>query len=230
MHDASLQPAAVRAVIFDMDGTLTRSTLDFDAIRADIGLAAGPILEAMRDMAPDDRARAEEILHRHESSDAASSVLQPYAADVVAALRARGIRVALMTRNSAASLDTFLARHGIAFDLTRTREDGPCKPSPEPVLDICRRLRVSPSQTWVVGDFHFDILCGRAAGCRTILFLEPGATRHPWADEADVVIHDLREILAQLDPSSLSPSAASDGCAQARTALPLVDRAHRIRE
>ncbi len=191
--------AACRAIIFDMDGTLTRSTLDFDAIRADIGLPSGPILEAIRQMLPEDRARAEEILDRHEASDATSSVLQPHAAEVVAGVRQRGVKVALMTRNSARSLATFASRHRVEFDLTWTRENGPCKPSPEPVYEICRQLSVTPQETWVIGDFHYDILCGRAAGCRTILFLEPGMRRQPWADEADVVIRDLREIVALLD-------------------------------
>ena len=47
----------MRAVIFDMDGTLTKPCLDFDAIRAEMGLSGEPILEAMARMTPDERAR-----------------------------------------------------------------------------------------------------------------------------------------------------------------------------
>src|SRR5262249_26341855 len=89
-----------KAVIFVMDGTLTRSTLDFDLIRAEIGIAEGPILEAVAQMPPEDRARAELILRRHESAASAANELQPGAAKVVAAIRAARIPVALMTQNS----------------------------------------------------------------------------------------------------------------------------------
>ena len=51
-------------IIFDLDGTLTKPVLDFDAIRAEIGGIEGPILEAMVDLSPEDRARAELIVAR----------------------------------------------------------------------------------------------------------------------------------------------------------------------
>ena len=42
----------IRAVIFDLDGTITEPYLDFDAIREEIGLGknGGPVLEAMEKM------------------------------------------------------------------------------------------------------------------------------------------------------------------------------------
>jgi HAD superfamily hydrolase (TIGR01509 family) len=136
-----------RAVIFDMDGTLTRPILDFDRIREEIGLPNEPILEAVRQLPPEDRARAEAILLRHEAVAAAESELQAGAAEVVAVIRAAGISVALMTRNSRESTRAFQDRHGFSFDMVRTREDGPMKPSPEPVLTICRALGVEPAAT-----------------------------------------------------------------------------------
>ena len=36
-----------RAILFDMDGTLTQPIIDFAAIKHDIGLGNGPILEAI---------------------------------------------------------------------------------------------------------------------------------------------------------------------------------------
>ena len=42
----------IKAVIFDLDGTITEPFLDFDAIRREIGLSpeAGTLLEAMEKM------------------------------------------------------------------------------------------------------------------------------------------------------------------------------------
>jgi D-glycero-D-manno-heptose 1,7-bisphosphate phosphatase len=49
---------------------------------------------------------------------------------------------------------------------------GPCvcrKPSPYFLLKAMKEFGVDPEQSWMVGDRTTDILCGRAAGVRTIL-------------------------------------------------------------
>ena len=204
MEDASRNHAVgtsrASAVLFDLDGTLTQPTFDFDLIRREIGLPTEPrtpILEAMELMTPADRARAEAILHRHEREAAETSLLWDDARHVLAAIRGAGVPVAVMTRNSRQSVDTVLARHGLSFDAEYTREDGPVKPSPEPVLILCRRLEVDPARTWVVGDYLFDIQSGNAAGAVTVLMLG-GASLPPWSDQARHVIRRLAELLPLL--------------------------------
>jgi HAD superfamily hydrolase (TIGR01549 family) len=187
-----------RVIIFDMDGTLTRSVLDFDLIRKDIGLPHEPILEAILKLPPDERLRAEEILHRHEARAAEMSELQEGAAEVVATIREKGLPVALMTRNSRWSVSAFLASHKMTFDLIRTREDGPMKPSPEPVHEICKTFDRQARDAWVIGDFRFDIQCGMAAGSTTVLFVEPGAPTPEWSGEANHVITRLADLLTLL--------------------------------
>jgi HAD superfamily hydrolase (TIGR01549 family) len=152
----------------------------------------------MERMPPAARRRAEAILHRHEASAAATSDLQPGADEVVAALRRHRWPIALMTRNSRDSVRQFLERHRLTFDVVRTREDGRIKPDPGPVHDICEALGGRGEDAWVVGDFHFDILCGRAAGSRTVLYLEPLLPRPEWADEADYCISHLPDLLGIL--------------------------------
>lgn len=185
------------AVIFDFDGTLTKPHLDFDAIRADIGVG-GPILEAMAGMDGRQRERAERILLEHEWQAARHAVLQEDAAEVVAACRATGRPVAILTRNARAPVQDVLSRFSIQVDALRTREDGATKPSPEPVLAICRTLGTEARSSWVVGDFLFDVQSGSKAGARTVLMIGDGATP-PYAHEADHVIRRLRELLPLLD-------------------------------
>ncbi len=190
----SVEPPA-SIVIFDMDGTLTRANLDFDLIRREMGLGPHPtILEALAEMSPEDRARAEAILDRHEAQAAATCELQTGAAETVRDIRTRGIPVVLMTRNSRKSVEVFQQRHGLAFDLIWTREDGPMKPSPEPVRLICRQFGIDAAGAWVVGDYHYDVICGAGAGATTVLLIEDGRSRPDWADEADFVIDDLHEL------------------------------------
>ncbi|HRW55004.1 MAG TPA: hypothetical protein P5081_19210, partial [Phycisphaerae bacterium] len=85
-----MSKAEFQLVIFDMDGTLTRQNINFDEIRAAIGLDGEPILEALGRMSPADRARAERILRDFEDRAAETSELQPYAMEIVEAIRAAG--------------------------------------------------------------------------------------------------------------------------------------------
>jgi HAD superfamily hydrolase (TIGR01509 family) len=190
------EASPARAVIFDMDGTLTVASLDFDASRGEIGLPAHPgtpILEAMELMTRADRAAAEAIVCRHEEQAAGCSELQDGAAEVLAAIRRHGIPVAVHTRNSRRSVQTVLARHGLEVDWTHAREDGPVKPAPDSVLAICARFGAAPAETWVVGDYLFDIQAGRAVGATTVLMI--GDLPMPeYAAQADHVIRRLSEL------------------------------------
>lgn len=186
-----------QAVIFDLDGTLTRPYLDFDAIRAEIGIAAGPILEALAEMAPGERRRAEQIVQRHEADAATNSQLYDGARETLIMLRERGFPIAILTRNARANVDLLLRKHALVVDTVRTREDGAIKPSPEPVLSICKELGADPRRSWMVGDFLFDILSGKSAGARTVLMI--GDDEPPdYSVQADFVIRQLSELIPRI--------------------------------
>jgi HAD superfamily hydrolase (TIGR01549 family) len=158
-----------RAVIFDLDGTLTRPYLDFPAIRASIGVPE-PLLENMLALPPGPaRDRAFSILERFEDEAAEASELNPGAREVLAFLESRGIPSGVLTRNSRRSTERVLTKHRLRFELCVTRDDAPAKPRPEPLWLICEKLRVSPATALMVGDFKFDVLAGRNAGTRTAL-------------------------------------------------------------
>jgi len=158
-----------RAVIFDMDGTLTRPYLDFRAIRAAIGIAE-PLLENMLALPHGpDRDRAFAILDRFEEEAAEASELNDGARDVLSFLESRSIPSGLVTRNSRRSTDRVLRKHALSFGIVVTREDAPAKPRPEPLWMICEKLGVKPPHALMVGDFKFDIAAGRNAGTRTAL-------------------------------------------------------------
>jgi len=185
------------AIIFDLDGTLTKPCLDFDAIRTATGIS-GPILEALPSLEEEARRRAEQILAEHEAKAARDAALYDHAVEVVAACRAAGHPVAILTRNSRVSLSAVLTRHEIVVDASRTREDGAVKPSAEPVLSICKEVRAEPSQSWMIGDYLFDIMSGEAAGTHTVLMIGDGPTP-AYADRAEHVIRRLPELLTLLD-------------------------------
>lgn len=181
-------------VIFDLDGTLTRPILDFDLIRRDIGLQPGPVLEGIAALPDERKPAAHAILERHERWAAEHAELHDGAADVLAALRARGLPVAILTRNARRWVDVVLDRFDLVVDAVHTRDDGVVKPAADGVLKLCTALRVDPAESWMVGDYLFDLQCGRAAGAATVLMIGD-APRPSYADQADHVIRRLAELL-----------------------------------
>ena len=181
----------LRAVIFDLDNTLVDSNLDFARIKAEIGTDE-PILEYRARVDESEQKRMDSILDKHESRAAATCELCTGARELLDFLAARGIRTALLTRNSRKSVDTVCRRHGLRFDFIVSREDSPPKPSPEPVFLICDRFDVRPEETIMVGDYLYDIQAGQAAGAKTILL--HGPHRHLFEVEADYEVASLHEV------------------------------------
>ena len=193
---------APRAVIFDLDGTLAHSRLDFDAIRAEIGLQPGlPILEQLATAGPDERARAELIMRRHERAAIADATLTDGCADLLGHLAARAIPMGILTRNIREVVETFARTFAFHFHAIYTREDGPHKPAPDGVLALCEKLNAQPAETLTVGDYKYDVEAGRRAGCRTVLLrAEPMSPqeRLEWG-APDLVVASLRELLPLFD-------------------------------
>ena len=157
-----------KALLFDMDGTLTHPRLNFPQIKAEMGIGTHPILEALAEMNDLDRAKAERILHHHEESAAAASVLNDGCEELLEWIARRGIPTALITRNTRASVRTVLARHGLNFNILITRDDGRHKPHPDPLYLACKELNVAAADTWMIGDGQYDVEAGLAAGARTV--------------------------------------------------------------
>jgi HAD superfamily hydrolase (TIGR01549 family) len=191
----------VRGVIFDLDGTLIDSRLDFDQMRSDMDFEPGQlILETLESLPEGERKdRCREILRGHEHRGALSATLMPGAAELLKELDRRGIPQAILTRNSREMTDLTLRRLQLTFSQVLTREDAPPKPDPQGLHLICRNWQFNACDVVFVGDFHFDVIAGRRAGMATILYV-PGL-RPEYAHEADFVITHLAQtcnVLAQV--------------------------------
>lgn len=162
----------IRGVIFDLDGTLADSRLDFVAMRQDLGITAGmPILEWI-DAEPNAaaRAKAHATILRHEMAGALSATLMPGASDLLSGLRREGIKTGIFTRNARAVTTLTLERLALSVDVAVAREDGPPKPDPSGLLAICADWGVGCSEVIFVGDYLYDLDAGKRAGIKTILF------------------------------------------------------------
>jgi len=181
---------AIRGVIFDMDGTLVDSRLDFAEMRREMGLAGGlPLLEAIAQANPVDAERCWAILHDHERRGAQRATLYPGVRRFLEALAERGLRRAVFTRNSRPSTVATLQRLGLEFDPVVCREDGPAKPHPAAIWKICETWGFQPNECVMIGDYRFDIEAGRRAGTHTVLF--SGSGQSSGLDENEAADHAL---------------------------------------
>lgn len=185
----------IRGVIFDLDGTLADSKLDFVAMRREMELPPDvPILESLARLDRQHADRCRDILHRHELAGAERAVLLPGAAELVQTLHFRGIHQAIATRNSRHITEATLTKLGLGIDLVLTRDDGPVKPDPWPVLHACREWGIVPAEAVIVGDFRFDVESGRSAGSRTVLLTHPhDPASYANSEQADLLLSSLAD-------------------------------------
>lgn len=204
----------VRAVLFDVDGTLLDTTefiyQGFDHAlsahgyatrsRAEYARLMGKTLDAGYRLLEPDCDTALLIAAHRAFQQQNLHLARPYpdAAPVLRALRDAGLRLAAITsRSRLTSLDT-LALAGLAeeLDLVLSFEDvTQVKPHPEPLLLALDRLAVRPEEALMVGDTDADILAGRAAGVRTVGVSYGFHGAAIAAHTPDVLIHTLRELV-----------------------------------
>lgn len=188
-----LPPMAVnvnglRAALFDLDGTLVRTFIDFPGMRTamhDLAARYGAteavgdaddILEIVRrtaewldgDAGKRARDEAYAILEAMEREGCAHPKRIEGASELLRELRdGRGVPVGIITRNARAVAEDLLERMDLPHDVLVAREDMPeFKPHPAPVLSGCARLGVAPADASLVGDLWADIASGKAAGVR----------------------------------------------------------------
>jgi len=184
----------LRAVIFDLDGTLTTLEVDFSELRRELGIDQGPVWESILAMSGQTRRQAEQALVSAELAGARKCKFIRGSKQILAELGRKGLGRGILTRNCRQAVDIVIARHGLEADAILTREDGLLKPDPAGVIELSRRLETDPTQTLVVGDYLFDIQAGQRAGAKTVLFWQKDELPE-YAHLADYVINDLHDLM-----------------------------------
>jgi len=184
-----------KGVIFDLDGVLVNSSLDFKLIRRKIfGFGFnGPVLEGIKKISdPRERERAWKILERCEREDALTSKLNEGLLLLLKTLTKKKIKSSIVTRNSRKSVEIVKDRFKLNFDFIVTRDDAPPKPAKEPVLLACKKMGLKPEDVIFIGDYEFDMVSGKGAGVVTVLLK---SNKQPFSQNADIVVDSLEEIL-----------------------------------
>ena len=180
----------VKAVIFDLDGTIVAFNLDYKEMRAEVrgylikmGVPASVlstnenIFEMLKktklfltntgrtaESAEKIRVEALSIAEKYELEAAAKTSLLPGAVETLKVLKKMGLKMALCTINSQKSTEQILTRFKIAeyFDATIPREKvNQVKPNSEHCSFALKALGVTAIETVVVGDSVNDVLAAR---------------------------------------------------------------------
>ncbi|MFK3772150.1 HAD family hydrolase [Pseudomonas sp. NPDC089406] len=192
--------AAIRHWVFDMDGTLTVAVHDFAAIREALEIPAEhDILTHLAALPAQEAAAKHAWLLEHERDLAVASKAAEGAVELVRELAARGCRLAILTRNARELAHVTLEAIGLAdcFPVEQVlgRDEAAPKPDPDGLLQIAQAWGVAPAEMVMVGDYRFDLDCGRAAGTRTVLVNLPD---NPWPALADWHAADCRALKLML--------------------------------
>jgi 2-phosphoglycolate phosphatase len=216
----------LRAVLFDMDGTLLDTAPDFIAIcqamlaerglpaadpqriRDEVSGGARAMIMAAFAVTPDDpafEALRLEFLERYQVGCAVHSHLYEGMAELLQDIEKAGLIWGVVTNKPLRFAEPIMRQLGLAErsallicpdHVTRS------KPDPEPLLLACKMLDLDPASVLFVGDDLRDIESGRDAGTRTAAvrygYIHPDDNPGHWG--ADVVVErptDLRKILDQ---------------------------------
>ncbi|BED91455.1 MULTISPECIES: HAD family hydrolase [unclassified Pseudoalteromonas] len=196
------QVEAIQGVIFDLDGTLVSSELDFSLIKAQIGCPCEQdLLDYIAQLpSPYMREEAMNIVHQHELQDAQCATILPGVTEAVNALKVKNIPMAIVTRNFDKAAAIKLQNNPLPIETVLTRSDAPAKPDPSALNAISTLWNISPSNLVYVGDFLYDIQAAHNAKMRACLYA-PQATPI-YADQADYVLRDFTELVTLVESYS----------------------------
>jgi len=182
----------VRAVLFDLDGTLIDSAPDLgaaaDKMRLDRGLPSLPpahyrpmagagargmlqVAFGMSPQHPEFETMREEFFSNYERCMTHNTYAFDGVAELLGALERRQLPWGVVTNKSqrftnplTQSMPLFAGAAVIVSGDTTPH----AKPHPAPLLEAAKRLGIDPGYCVYVGDDERDIVAGRAAGMRTV--------------------------------------------------------------
>ncbi|MFW9960767.1 MAG: HAD family hydrolase [Candidatus Thorarchaeota archaeon] len=183
----------LKALVFDMDGTITKLTLPLEAMRQDTknfyiehGFPAELFEDA--DGISSSTAKAKEyflsngmqlseweqmegevdrILSQHEGFAAANAVLIEGTLDIVNQIRRSGLFTAILTNNGRFAVDKIMQQLPLVkyFDIIQTRHESPQpKPYPDGLLKLAMLFGINPNEMVYVGDALIDVTAAKRAG------------------------------------------------------------------
>jgi phosphoglycolate phosphatase len=214
---------AIKAVIFDFDGTLAVLNIDFSSMRErvfDLIRRSGIVEAAIQEKylleiidevyemfwekspsgAETFYQESHDILHEVEMKAAEKGSLIPGAGGTLKGLREKGIKVGIITRNCEDAVRKVFPEIDDFCDIFVSRNSvKKVKPHPDHLTRVMDSLKVSGEEAMMVGDHIIDIQAGKRVGMKTVGVLT-GRTKKEEFEKAGAsyILRDASEVFELL--------------------------------
>ena len=223
--------AGVRAVLFDLDGTLVdtapdiaaavdatlreldRPPLDEAAVRGYIGRGVDVLLHRVLTGERDGNAALD--VHRHargvflghyETYNGRTAAVYPGVREGIANARRLGLTLCCVTNKPQAFSEALLAQVGLDREFAFVQGGDVLakgKPDPLPLLHAAARLGIAPRHCLMIGDSSNDALAARAAGMPVVLVGYGYSEDQPIGTiDCDAIVASIADVIASLDPAT----------------------------
>ena len=185
----------IRLVIFDLDGTLFKSHLNWNEIRNRLDIPQGRNILKELWGRPECQEKMD-LLQRIERENTLKTSLRPHVKEFFTFLRRNAIKTALITNNSRTNTEYLLQKFNLSFDLVLTREATLWKPDPDPMLHVISHFNVLPRETASIGDTHYDTKASKSADIRDIFIIDNDVSKLIPTDPSITIFRNFRELKA----------------------------------
>jgi HAD superfamily hydrolase (TIGR01509 family) len=166
----------IELVLFDMDGTVFESYLDWPMIREALQIGTADILESIYEKNDPKNRGKMQLLENFERENSHKTKPKEHFREFLDFLLNQKIKTALITNNNRPNTDYLLNKFHFSFDLVITREMKLWKPNPAPMTFAMSSLCVPVSRTVSIGDSTYDIRASQRAGIGQIYLIKKPAT------------------------------------------------------
>ena len=179
----------VKAVVFDLDGTIVKFNLDYRSARAEViqflsnhGFPASvfsmnesvfEMLKKVEILVQNQHSNKKfselkkdvlAIMEKHEAEGAKTTELLPGALETLQALKKMKLKLGLFTINGQRTTNQIMSTFRLKpfFKAVVTRDSVPkVKPNPVHLQTVLKKLKAKPEETIVVGDSKLDMMTAR---------------------------------------------------------------------
>ena len=216
----------IKAVIFDFDGTLVLSEIDFGKMKNSIIQLARqyelqvpsiplPALELIARIQTINKKkcpctfaeRALAIIVEEEKKASLHAVPAKGSVQFLRDLKKKGLKIGIITRNCREAVVPVLEKYRVPYDALLTRDDVEAvKPDPKHIRTILRELGINRSQAIVIGDHPFDIKSAHSLGMKAIIILNGCVQREKFLDyKPFAIVRKFDELYPMLNLKPISP-------------------------
>jgi len=123
------------------------------------------------------------------------------ALDLLLALKSNGLSIALMTNDTQVGIEEFICSNKLEgiFDCLWSAENKPSKPNPKAVIELCKRMKINPSECALISDADTDLKMAKEADVPIIIGFTGGWKNPPTLSEKQFIIEKLNELNIQIN-------------------------------